>query len=86
MDNDYHKEYWPSFGIREPQSTMCVLTVFAVGGSGRDCAAYRGVVPADKFDTPEWKALVQEVRRGGNKISEEEARTLFDFGDLVWRR
>ena len=80
-DNAYDKEYWPSFGVTDFQAPMCIVTVFAIGGSGRDCAAYRGITKAAITDE-----TLAEIRAGGNKISEREARDLFEFGDLVWRR
>lgn len=85
-DNAYDLEYLPSFGVTIHQAPMCILRVFAVGMSGRDCAVYQGIVPAcRKSDTAEWDVLVGEVRRGGDKLSEAEAREHFDLGELTYR-
>ena len=82
-----HKEYFPSFGIDGPQTPVCRLTVLAPGGSGRDCAAYEGIVPAHSERLADlWDGLAGEVRSGGSKISEERARALFDLGELEYRR
>lgn len=82
-DNATNKKYLPSFGVSDFQVPMCILTVFAHGGSGKDCSAYRGIIPLPGGDPPAFR--VAEVRRGGQKIKEAEARKLFDFGELVWR-
>lgn len=71
---DIHKEYLPSFGFGEYQQPVCIVTVLCLGGSGRDCAAYQGVLPRVN-DT-----LLDELRKGGTKISEPEARNI--FGDF----
>jgi len=90
-----HKTHLPSFGFLglTDQQPVCVMTVLCLGGRGDDCAAYRAITPdlsmrADYKDALEMMA--QRVRRGGNKIDEEEARKLFVFrydgADLSYRR
>lgn len=76
-----HKQYLPSFNINPMvanQTPVCILTVLSVNEQVGDCAAYRGVCPDMSRATDESReAVTENVRAGGNKISEDEARKLF---------
>lgn len=75
-----HKTHLPAFmvvGIPN-QYPICVLTVLSINETVGDCAAYRGVCPDFSKQTPDYKAkVIEATRAGGNKIDEEEARSLF---------
>lgn len=88
MENlKFHNEFLPSFGLGEDQRPVCLLTVLKPGMSGRDCAAYRGVIPASAMKTEDSRQdIVKSVCSLGDKISEKAARELFDLGDLTYRR
>lgn len=70
----HHKQYLPAFAIPEhrDQMPLCMVTVLSINDSVGDCAAYRGITPANP-DTD----ILELVRAGGNKIFESEARELF---------
>ena len=70
-----HKRYLPAFGFQghTDQYPVCVYTILSVNERVGDCAAYEGIGPTS--NTPE---LHEPIRAGGNKISEAEARKLFD--------
>jgi len=82
MEQQTHNQFLPSFGIAGYQFPVTLLTVLAIGMSGRDCKAYRGIVSG----TSPTADQIDEVRRGGDKVSETEAREMFDLGDLRYRK
>ena len=66
-----HKSFLPSFGFPTlDQTPVCICTVLSINDTYGDCAAYRGVTPADGDYT-------SRVAERGDKISAEEARSLF---------
>lgn len=68
-----HTKHLPSFGFHlTDQSPVTIHTVLSINDEVGDCAAYRGVSPLGSDD-----AVIEKVRRGGNKISEAEARQMF---------
>ena len=86
-----HREYLPGFGIVQDQRPVCIYTVLSLGMSGRDCAAYRGVGPnLSMADVESTADMMERIKSGGTKISETEARELFDLShegrDLTYRR
>lgn len=86
QDLQFHREYMPSFGLGGHQMPVCNVTVLKPGMSGRDCAAYHGVVPSSWMDSEEDRSnALDVVCRHGNKVSEATARELFDLGDLKYR-
>lgn len=70
----HHKTYLPAFGIAEhrDQYPLCMVTVLSINDAVGDCAAYRGITPANP-DT----VMLDLVWKGGNKVFESEARELF---------
>ena len=74
-----HKQFLPSFSLcREDQQPVCIYTVLSVNESVRDCAAYRGVGPTHGHPDAKSDELLERIKSGGVKISEQEARDLFD--------
>jgi hypothetical protein len=81
-----HKEYLPAFGLPgiEDQRPVCRYVILSINEKVGDCAAYEGIGPTS--NTPELHEL---IRAGGNKISETEARNIFDEIEtmkLMYRR
>ena len=69
----HHREPHFSFGIfAQDQTLVGLFTVLSINEQVRDCAAYRGVGPYEADD-----AMIERIKAGGNKISEDEARELF---------
>lgn len=75
-----HKHYLPSFGIlAEDQVPVCLYTILSVNESAGDCAAYQGIGPTMSGATEdEINAMMERIKAGGSKISERDARQLFD--------
>jgi hypothetical protein len=70
IDSEIH----PSFGIMSrDQEPLRVYTVLSINTAVGDCAAYRGIGPMDAD-----AAMIERIKAGGFKISEREARSLFD--------
>ena len=71
----HQRRFMPAFGLPDhtDQMPLCVYTVLSINESVRDCAAYEGIGPTDADD-----ALIEQIKAGGTKISESEARQLFD--------
>lgn len=60
------------------QTPVTIMTVLSVNEQVGDCAAYRGVCPdLSVAPEPDRTNIVENVKAGGNKISEEEAKKLF---------
>lgn len=76
-----HKKYMPQFGVSpfiRDQWPVCILTVLSVNEKVGDCAAYRGVtLDLSKAGDAERDGVYEQVRAGGDKIGEDEARRLF---------
>lgn len=73
-----HREYFPAFGLGS--SVVCRLTVLSVNEVAGDCAAYEGITPdtsADGDGGARSKAVLNAVKKNGNKIREDRARILF---------
>lgn len=70
-----HKRYIPGFGLdgHRDQYPVCLYTILSINEAVGDCAAYEAIGPAS--NEPEFH---EKMRAGGNKISEAEARELFD--------
>jgi len=88
---DMHRDILPSFGLIRYQAPLSIYTLLCLGGSGRDCAAYRGICPdLSTADEAVKSAMLNEIRRGGHKISEDEARSMFNLvhegQSLAYRR
>ncbi len=85
MKLQYYTQNLPAFAI-PGHHMLSILTVFKPGASGKDYAAYRGIVPAESWREDNPPDGAGDVLKQGNKISEAEAEMMFDTGDLVWRR
>lgn len=70
-----HKRYLPAFGLHAhtDQYPVCIYTILSANPDVGDCASYEGIGPASNT-----QELHELIRAGGNKISEAEARKLFD--------
>lgn len=69
----HHRKPCVSFGILDrDQSPVGLFTVLSINEHVRDCAAYEGIGPYDADE-----AMIERIKAGGEKISEEEARSLF---------
>lgn len=70
----HHKTYVPAFALpaHRDQMPLAFVTVLSINDKVGDCAAYRGITPANP-DTD----ILELVRAGGSKIFESEARELF---------
>lgn len=76
-----HKRSIPAFGFQghTDQYPVCVYTILSANPDVGDCAAYEAVGPTMSGDSDAYRAITYEaIRAGGNKISEAEARQLFD--------
>lgn len=76
-----HKRYIPAFGFQghRDQYPVCVYTILSANPDVGDCAAYEAVGPTMSGDSESDQMIAYEaMRAGGNKISEAEARKLFD--------
>ena len=88
-----HKRYLPAFGLgdhHEDQMPLCVYTILSVNRSVGDCRAYEGIGPTMNDWAPiATEEMLEKIRAGGSKVSETEARELFDEIenlDLRYRR
>jgi hypothetical protein len=75
-----HKTFLPSFGLGfADQIPVCIYTILSINENVGDCAAYRGVAPELRADRGyDVDAMIERIKGGGSKISEKEARELFD--------
>lgn len=75
-----HRQTLPAFvlAMMPRQAPLCVLTVLSINDVVGDCAAYRGIVPnlSDKSDVIV-EGSKEDVRAGGEKLLEDEAKALF---------
>lgn len=77
-----HKRFLPAFGLgdhHEDQMPLCVYTILSVNRSVGDCAAYEGIGPTMNNWAPvAIEEMLEKIKAGGAKITETEARELFD--------
>lgn len=75
----FHKETLPSLGLRAKDGLpVCKYTVLVINERVGDCAAYAAVGKPLSANEAENDALIERVKGYGTKISESEARELFD--------
>ena len=76
-----HKRYLPAFGLHAhtDQYPVCIYTILSANPDVGDCAAYEAVGRTmDHYSDADRAIAYEAMRAGGNKISEAEARKLFD--------
>lgn len=75
-----HAHPLPSFGILPKDETVvCVYTILSINEKVRDCAAYQAIGPhMGQFSDEDRQAMTERMKAAGSKISEREARNMFD--------
>ncbi|PCI04594.1 MAG: hypothetical protein COB78_09895 [Hyphomicrobiales bacterium] len=69
----HHRQPFSSFGLLDyDQAPVGLFTVLSINEPVGDCAAYQGVGP---FNSDE--AMIERIKAGGQKISEEDAKDRF---------